>query len=255
MHEMFCDKTRAEITADTLVFIPHKITFPEVKAEDFLKQAATDIISILTQPNQNSLIPSLQNGNETKNALLQLATILGQAEKEPDTQYQHLPQATSKTLNKKPDPPEERIAHVSTLTPLQKTLSALIRVMKYKQEVETNKIYQYVQPSYKSRATNFLIKEKKFEYNFNKMFHVYTHDNSRIIPLDQWHNPKLFHIYDNNRKKMPLDKLLQGQQKDVWNRASSNEFGRLAQGNKYGNKFCDVMEFIHKSEVPSNNHL
>ena len=40
--------------------------------------------------------------------------------------------------------------------------------------------------------------------------------------------------------------------KDIWNKSSSNEFGRLAQGNKFGVKFRDVMEFITKSDLPND---
>ena len=66
----YMPKTHSEINADTIVFIPKKIVFPNVKIDDFLIQAATDIVSLFTNPPTN-MIPSLQVGDSTQNALLQ----------------------------------------------------------------------------------------------------------------------------------------------------------------------------------------
>lgn len=46
----FFPKSRAERNVQTVTFFPHYIPFPRVDLEDFLRQAATDIIRILTQP-------------------------------------------------------------------------------------------------------------------------------------------------------------------------------------------------------------
>ena len=73
---MTCYKpsTRIEIVPYTLVFIPHTIPIPTITTDNFLKQAASDIIALLTCPQSN--IPSiLQIGDLTKNGLLQLATL------------------------------------------------------------------------------------------------------------------------------------------------------------------------------------
>ena len=70
----FFEKTRSERNVDTVTFFPKKIKFPQVKLEDFLKQAATDIISLLTQPPSTTTL-SLEAGDLTKNALLKLARI------------------------------------------------------------------------------------------------------------------------------------------------------------------------------------
>ena len=67
---------RAEVDSDTIVFFPHEIPFPTVTIESFLRQAALDIIIILTNPPSPSLSPTLEAGDATRNALLQLANIL-----------------------------------------------------------------------------------------------------------------------------------------------------------------------------------
>ena len=84
--KVFPSKTRAEREVDTVTFFPASITFPEIKLDDFLLQAADDIITVLTQP-PSSTTPTLQAGDLTKNTLLELAKILNQAD--------DLPQRTS----------------------------------------------------------------------------------------------------------------------------------------------------------------
>ena len=67
----FIPSTKTEITTDTLVFIPYTIAIPPITTDNFLTQAASDIITLLTCPPSN--VPStLQIGDLTKNGLLQL---------------------------------------------------------------------------------------------------------------------------------------------------------------------------------------
>ena len=70
----FIPTTKSEINSDTLAFFPHEIPLPKVSAEDYLKQATQDIISLLTHP--VTFLPNLKVGDTTKNALLEIAQIL-----------------------------------------------------------------------------------------------------------------------------------------------------------------------------------
>ena len=92
----------------------------------------------------------------------------------------------------------------------------------------------------------------------HKIYHIYDNNNQRLTlhtVNQQGNNLALFHIYDDNRKLLMLDKVLKGSDKEIWNRSSSNKFGHLAQGNKYGVKYRDVMEFIKQSEVPADKKV
>ena len=169
----FVPRTRTEINADTLIFIPKKINFPEVTAEDFLKQAASDIITILTTP-QSSPIPSLEAGNKTKNALLQLAQILNRA---------FVPSASPPTT--KPDPPAMNYSPTPIPSPpptpqptLKETLQRLARVLKKpKQPAPTpsNKFHNY-----KHQAAHFLVQNKLYKHPLQKVFHIYDQTNQRL---------------------------------------------------------------------------
>ena len=88
----FMPTTRAEVNADTITFFPKTIKFPKVDINDFLRQAATDIITLLTNP-PPPLIPSLSAGDDSYNAILQLATILNRNEI-PDKTFDSLTEQT-----------------------------------------------------------------------------------------------------------------------------------------------------------------
>jgi hypothetical protein len=62
---------------DTVKFCPATIPFPTISTEDYLKQAAGDILTILRNPPTN--LPYLAYGDATTNALVQITKLLGRA--------------------------------------------------------------------------------------------------------------------------------------------------------------------------------
>ena len=70
----FMPATAREKDADTVEFFPHKISFPVETTDSCLRQAATDIVDLLRK--RKPSYPSLQYGDEVKNALSQIATLL-----------------------------------------------------------------------------------------------------------------------------------------------------------------------------------
>ena len=76
-------RTREVRDCDTAEFFPHEIPFLRVTLNDHLKQAASDIISILSKP-PPSTVPSLVAGESTNNAILEIAKLLNRAESIPD---------------------------------------------------------------------------------------------------------------------------------------------------------------------------
>ena len=62
----------------------------------------------------------------------------------------------------------------------------------------------------------------------------------------------MLHIYNQTSGlKESLDSLRE-QNPEIWERSLSNEWGRLALGNKYDVKYTVTIEFVHKSTVPDN---
>ena len=65
-------RTRTTRICKTVTFLPHEVPFPEIKLQDLLKQAAEDIIAILSQP-PSTTAPSLKVGDPVFNDLLDIA--------------------------------------------------------------------------------------------------------------------------------------------------------------------------------------
>ena len=63
----------------------------------------------------------------------------------------------------------------------------------------------------------------------------------------QWHAQ---HIFNKNGKKMNLDHLLQGSQKETWQQAITNELGCLSNGIPEKNRGTNMMRHIHKNNTP-----
>ena len=75
-----------------------------MKLEDFLRQTATDLVHLLKNP-PSSIVPGLQAGDPTYNALRDIAAIFNQSKALPDLHQTPLPikatqVAASPTTNK-----------------------------------------------------------------------------------------------------------------------------------------------------------
>ena len=262
----FFPKTRSERDTNTVTFFPKAIPFPEIKLDDFLKQAATDIISILTNP-PSLTTTSLQAGDKTRNALLEIATILHRADDLP-TKIQQLPASIQQQPTKDTASPRvaatprvlqhqlpvtaspPRVILKENIPPTEKT--KFNKGIQHKDDIpsqpppklQTNWQKRFLRPSpqrikrkigherYRGLAADFLYAQHIFSPPTSPMF--YAH-----------------HIFDPTGKKQTLDNLLNGSHgKSRWSPAMSNEWGRLAQGNNNEVESTDTIDFIHHNEVP-----
>ena len=60
------------------------------------------------------------------------------------------------------------------------------------------------------------------------------------------------HVFNDNGKKETINALLFGHVSVLWTKSMSNELGRLSQGNIYGVKATNTIEFIFKGDVSAN---
>ena len=84
--QVYFPRTKRTRPVQQLDIVPHDIPIPQVKLEDFLSQAATDIIRILQSPPSTTSV-SLAAGDPTRNAILELATILQRKASIPPLQH------------------------------------------------------------------------------------------------------------------------------------------------------------------------
>ena len=78
---------------NAVTFFPKLVFFLRVKLNNFLQQAAQDIITILTNPPPTTT-PTLEAGDSFRNALLTLATELKSVDTIPQQQQSHEVAAT-----------------------------------------------------------------------------------------------------------------------------------------------------------------
>jgi hypothetical protein len=192
---------------------------------DSLKQAATDIISLLSQPKR--ILPFQDNTDELQHAIKQTATILHRATTAPQRIIQHHtplhvpklppiimppPTTTFSSPQHAPAPRVQKIHH---------TVSKLPRVAPIC-------VQQSGSQHFKNTAADYLLAQLIFA-------------------------PHINHIYDDiTGRRESIESLFSGKYKLLWDKAVSNEFGRLAHGNKHGVSFTDTITFIAKNLVPLN---
>ena len=104
--QCYFPRTRTVRDCDTVTFLPTVIPFPEVSLVDHLKQAASDIVTILTSP-PSPTTPSLQEGDPIRAALTELATQFQAIENlpEPPKKVSKLVTVPVHTKNKLPPSP------------------------------------------------------------------------------------------------------------------------------------------------------
>ena len=90
--QCYIPSTGAVQDADTVQFFQKQIPFPKVSTEHMLLQSASDILAVLQSP-PPSLIPTIQYGDKTKNAIDHLACLLQRAVQrtKPQTPPKSLP--------------------------------------------------------------------------------------------------------------------------------------------------------------------
>ena len=77
---------------------------------------------------------------------------------------------------------------------------------------------------------------------------------AKVLALNQFLDNTINHMYNDYGKKQTLDELL-ATNPDRWNRALSNEWGRLSSGNIYGVECTNTIEFINKNDVPETKKV
>ena len=263
-----------------------------MKLEDFLRQAATDIVHLLKHP-PSSVVPSLQAGDPTYNALRDIATIFNQENPLPTIMDRMKPGASSVALKAQPSistepfispPPPAHLPalpRVSTLVPNMSTLSPRVtKQIPVPISTPTSKKPQdhpTLSPNthnHRSRIPEHPLRLKitrattKANPNLLKvqgtprLLRSNTHTRSfRSRAVDHLLAQHLYqkyvhHIYDAQGIKQSVEKLLNGEHGTTrWQPAMSNEWGRLATVNQAGVQYTDTIEFISQEAVPTDTRV
>ena len=241
----YIPSTSQERICDTIEFFPHSIPLPTTSDAHYLKQAADDILAVLNKPKPT--LPYSRTGDEMKDAIEQTAKLLNRSIKRSTP----------------PTPPEIQI------TPPSKNQQHSVASKPTSMENSSNNPIQF------PRVVEIDENEASHPRVQNKLSdrpHIIQHVSSPYIPPQLATNfkklrfeafvaniifqPTINHIYNEKTgKRETPDSLLNGPNKIIWNKATSNEFGLLAQGNKYGVSATDTIEFIVFKMVPPDRDV
>ena len=263
MHHYRCVKcyfprTRATRDCDTVTFFPTTIPFPQIKLDDYLRQAATDIITILTQP-PSTTTPSLQAGDPVRNALLTLATQLKRIEPMPpviaDTvpSPRVLPLPPTKNQLQTAQPP--RVHATEQVNDTSKKYCAQPPRVLHDNPLPTSTLQVHSKQLRNARYKNATQHSYPLRSQFRQRGTNFKHLAAQHLTAQHAFQPTVNHIFQENGKKETIDRLLKSNHKHVWTRSLSNEWGRLAQGNKHGILGTDTIEFIFQHNVPKDKKV
>ena len=273
----FVTDTRKELDSDTVVFFPKHIKFPAVTTDDFLRQAALDIVSILTNP-PPATVPMLQAGDDTRNALLEIASTLKRITKYPSLPSTVSPIPTIPSQRTVPSSPPSAVPKTTTVEPPTSALlptppqpldvtipptpsprvlppASLPRVAKKSTPPSLSQTKPQLKSGVPYIQQRYGLRSNKAYRPFSQNFRHRAAKHLLAQHLVQQKSPKqqvdkCMHIFDAAGKKQSAESLMAGDDAAIWQRSMSNELGRLAQGNIHGVKATDTIDFIPHRDVP-----
>ena len=234
-------KTRSERICDTVRFIPHVIPIPQTSVSDHLRQASSDIIHLLNKP-PSTTYPALEAGDPIRNALRELSTLLGHADNIKITE----PSTLDRTL-------KNTLPSVKTYTTINEkvTRSPRVRDEGLRTNNRTDTTYNTSIGVDALTHNPSIPKNTRFRNNRPHSYNLRPRRHSaNLTPLLDNINHYLNHIYNPDGKRLTMDALLKGPDNKIWSRSLSNEWGRLANGNKYGIRGTKTLRFISRKEIP-----
>jgi hypothetical protein len=243
--------TSRERDVDTLQFFPKQIPFPTTSTEDYLKQAASDILAILQKP--PTTLPYLAYGDATNNAIVAIATLLGRADIPPELPRAQIPVHPPRVqIPVHPPRVQIPILHpprvplvVHQAAPSAPTTS--IPPPTVQTSPTSLPAPKPVPPRvHKLHPLSRLQQCRNFRANRRE-------EKLQLLQAIKFFQPVINHIYNDLGKKETIDTLLEGQNGPTWTNSLCNEYGRLTQGCTENNILgTDTVDFIYQHEVPSD---
>ena len=217
----YIPSTKAERITDTVTFLPHNnIQVPNTTPAEGIKQALQDIVTLLQKPSTN--LPFTTMGDETVEAIKKVQEIF-----EKQIHNNQIEKRSYEQLSQ--DFYSKNIPN------------------KYKLPPPTN---LPIFPQSKLHKTDL---SRVHKTNF--LNNILATESMNIQPI----YPVVNHIYDSHGKRETIDTLRSSHQKDIWEKALSNEWGHLAQGNCHGVIPTNTISFIQKTKFQriemSHTHL
>ena len=222
-----------------------------------------DILTILQKPQKTTLL-FLKYGENTRNAIVKVATLLKKAIKHPasnDTQQSRVKGITLADINQIPDPikPKDVLPIVKKLEKRNDTITKdnSSKPCPYKQRIQDKKEKKRNQNIPNNIPVVQAVPPAQYYQPPHQNVYLYPNRNIRLpyMPMANPYMPSLFHIFDEKGKKQSIDDLLRSKDKAYWNRGLDNEMGRLSNGIPNRITGSNTINFIHKNAIPKNKKV
>ena len=204
----------------------------------------------------------MEAGNDTHNAILQLAKILNRSDKiskvlpSIQEEFTPLPRVNTETnIDSQKVDQESSLPRVSTYherikDAIKQRRQPTLRNATWKRGNDVN-----IQTRYNLRSLQLA----QFTSNRTPSINLLHQGNfkataAKTLLLQQTLHERINHIYNIHDNKQNLENLIK-ENPTRWFKALSNEWGRLSHGNDAGVEYTDTIEYIAHTEVPKNKKV
>ena len=218
--------------SDTVQFFPHATPFPHISLSDRLCNALNDIVSTLASPDFKLNHPNLQYNDQTLMAIQVIANMLHRMVPKPPLP----PFMPIKQQSSSPEPTTPSSATPPAHVPRVPQSSSV------RQPSPSPPVVQVPRVIPKSRRHAHSVLKQR------------ANSTIQVRPIAQSLLKRLLHIYNKiTGKKETLKSLLNNElTRPTWEKASSNEYGRLMTGNDAGVKGTTTMQPIALTDIPTD---
>ena len=249
-HKCYVPSTFGVRDALTVDWFPHKVPFPRVTADEYLRQTASDMLTLIQDKSTNP-ISSLTYGSSITNAYIQIAQILKRATQRPAAPAPP-PSPLDQQVIAEPPAPEPRV-----LAPLASPPAPEPRVLTPASH-----------PSPKAKGKRRPIARPAPPRPSRRSHRLQSRPSSTPLAQSATNAPYARHISalattpPTAGKQGSLKKLLLGPDANTWSTGLANEWGRLLphgigrdrpQSDKI--KGTGTVFFIKKSQVPLDRQV
>jgi hypothetical protein len=198
----------------TVDWFPHSVPFPKVSTDDYLRQTATDMLTLL-QGKDSHPIPSLTYGSDTTNAYIQIAKILKRATTVPPPAAPLPPAPEQRVPIPTPPAPEQRVLQPASPphVPPKPTVAPA--------SPTTVPTRRPTPPSQRRPGTRYSRRLAQRQPS-RQLAHAATTTN-----IYAHHIANLVTVPPTAGKQGSLKKLLQGADSPIWTKSLATEWGRL----------------------------
>jgi hypothetical protein len=224
-HKCYIPSTFSVRDALTIDWFPHNVPFPRVTANEYLRQTANDMLTLI-QDKATHPIPSLTYGSNITNAYIQIAQILKRATAPPVTTPDPAPEQRV-TLTTHPAPEQRVLVSAPTLPVPANLNQPALPVPTKPTHAAAKKHAPTIRTTASSPAPRLSHRNTSYQKHHRTPIQHQPLAQSATNERYAHHIAALATASPTACKQGSLTKLLLGPEAATWERSLANEWGRL----------------------------